>query len=111
MPCHITKQLVHSFSVNIWISQPSKVMFTSAAHNINILRLTNPDVNLKRIHQLYSITYMTFCYSKLLLKTANRLVTDTKVAHLVRKVKPTISTIRAQTVSKAFYYIIFKFHV
>ena len=28
--CHITKQLVHSFSVNIRISQPSKVMFTSA---------------------------------------------------------------------------------
>ena len=27
--CHITKQLVHSFSVNIRISQPSKVMFTS----------------------------------------------------------------------------------
>ena len=29
--CHITKQLVHSFSVNIMISQPSKVMFTSAS--------------------------------------------------------------------------------
>ena len=29
--CHITKQLVHSFSVNIRISQPSKVMFTSAS--------------------------------------------------------------------------------
>ena len=29
--CHITKQLVHSFSVNIKISQPSKVMFTSAS--------------------------------------------------------------------------------
>ena len=29
--CHITKQLVHSFSVNIGISQPSKVMFTSAS--------------------------------------------------------------------------------
>ena len=28
--CHITKQLVLSFSVNIRISQPSKVMFTSA---------------------------------------------------------------------------------
>ena len=28
---HITKQLVHSFSVNIRISQPSKVMFTSAS--------------------------------------------------------------------------------
>ena len=28
--CHITKRLVHSFSVNIRISQPSKVMFTSA---------------------------------------------------------------------------------
>ena len=29
--CHITKQLVHFFSVNIRISQPSKVMFTSAS--------------------------------------------------------------------------------
>ena len=29
--CHITKQLVHSFSVNIRISQASKVMFTSAS--------------------------------------------------------------------------------
>ena len=45
--CHITKQLVHSFSVNIRISQPSKVMFT-------VLGLTNPDVNLKRMHQLYN---------------------------------------------------------
>ena len=29
--CHITKQLVHSFSINIRISQPLKVMFTSAS--------------------------------------------------------------------------------
>ena len=29
--CHITKQLMHSFSVNIRISQPSKVMFTSTS--------------------------------------------------------------------------------
>ena len=29
--CHITKQLVHSFLVNIRISQPSKAMFTSAS--------------------------------------------------------------------------------
>ena len=28
--CHSTKQLVHSFEVNIRISQPLKVMFTSA---------------------------------------------------------------------------------
>ena len=48
MQCHITKQLVHSFEVNIRISQPSKVM------NITILRLTNSDVNLKRMHQLYN---------------------------------------------------------
>ena len=46
--CHITKQLVHSFSVNIRISQSSKVMFT-------ILGFTNPDVNLKRMHQLYNM--------------------------------------------------------
>ena len=30
------------------MSQPSKVMFT-------VLRLTNPNVNLKRMHQLYKI--------------------------------------------------------
>ena len=47
LQCHITQQLVHSFSVNIIISQPSKVMF-------NVLGLTNPDVNLKRMHQLYN---------------------------------------------------------
>ena len=29
--CHITKQLMHSFSVNIIICQPSKVMSTSAS--------------------------------------------------------------------------------
>ena len=52
--CHITKQLAHSFSVNIRISQPSKVQFTSV--NITVLGLTNPDVNLKRTHQLYNIT-------------------------------------------------------
>ena len=28
--CQLTNQLVHSFSVNIRICQPSKVMFTSA---------------------------------------------------------------------------------
>ena len=39
---------MHSFSVNIRISQPSKVMFT-------VLGLTNPDVNLKRMHQLYNM--------------------------------------------------------
>ena len=35
--------------VNIRISQPSKVVFTS------VLRLRNPDVNLKRMHQLYNV--------------------------------------------------------
>ena len=56
MQCPITKQLVHSFSVKIRIRQPSKVMFTSASPrvNITILRLTNPDVDLKRMHQLYN---------------------------------------------------------
>ena len=62
--CHITKQLVHSYSVNIRITQPSKVMFTQAnfasvnitvlenfaSVNITVLGLTNPDVNLKRMH-------------------------------------------------------------
>ena len=61
--CHITKQLVHSFSVNIRISQPSKVMSTSASPRWTSLRLgghqcrglTNPDVNRKRMHQLYNV--------------------------------------------------------
>ena len=44
MQCHITKQLAHSFEVNIRISQPSEV---------TILRLINLDVNLKRTHNLY----------------------------------------------------------
>ena len=44
--CHKTKQLVYSFSVNIRISQPSKLMLT-------VLGFTNPDVNLKRMHHLY----------------------------------------------------------
>ena len=37
--CHITKQLVNYF----------------ASVNITILGLTNPDFNLKRIHQLYIV--------------------------------------------------------
>ena len=39
MQCHIAKQLVYSFSVNIKISQPSKVMFASV--NITVLSLAN----------------------------------------------------------------------
>ena len=50
--CHITKQLVHSFTVNIRISPPWKVMFTEV--NITVLGLTNPDDNGKRMHQLYN---------------------------------------------------------
>ena len=52
--CHITKQLVHSFFGNIRISQPSKVMFASASP---VLVLTNPDVNLKIMHQMYIVRY------------------------------------------------------
>ena len=65
--CHITKQLVHSFSVNIRISQPSNVMFTeaNASVNITVLGLTNPDVNLKRMHQLYIVlTYKMILQGK-----------------------------------------------
>ena len=50
--CHFTKQLVHLFLVNIRLSQPSKVMFI-------VLGLTNPDVNLKRMHKWY-IVYSQF---------------------------------------------------
>ena len=42
--CHLTKQLVHSPSVNIRISQPSKV--------ITVLGLANTDVNLKMINSI-----------------------------------------------------------
>ena len=54
--CHITKQLVHSFEVNIRISQPenSDVHLGFASVNITVLGLTNPDVNLKIMHQLYN---------------------------------------------------------
>ena len=55
---HITKQLMHSFEVNIRICQPLKA---------NFLRLTNPDVN-KRIHQLYNVTAIKcffMCRSKI----------------------------------------------
>ena len=38
MQCHVTKQSMHSFDVNIRICQP----------------WTNPDVNHERIHQLYN---------------------------------------------------------
>ena len=40
-----------SFLVKIRISQPSV--------NISVLRLTNPDINLKRIHQVYSMVIGT----------------------------------------------------
>ena len=53
--CHITKQLIHYFSVNTRISKPSKVMFSV---NITVLGLTNTDVDLKRMHQLYSVSYI-----------------------------------------------------
>ena len=41
--------------VNIRISQPSNVMFI-------ILGMTNPDVNLKRMHQLYNATFFSISY-------------------------------------------------
>ena len=49
---YITKQLMDSFSVNIRISQPTKVIRLDGHH---FLGLTNPDVNLKRLHQLYNV--------------------------------------------------------
>ena len=58
-------QLMHSFEVNIRICQPEKVMSTEAKSGFvnrlgghHFLGLTNPDVNRKRMHQL-------FCYMKL----------------------------------------------
>ena len=51
---HITKQFVHSFGVNIRISKPFEVIFT-------VLRLTNPDVNLKIMHQVYDFKSSTLC--------------------------------------------------
>ena len=67
--CHITKQLMHSFEVNIRICQPLKVMFTSM--NITILGLTNPDVNLKRMHYLYNVSSNRAERLPLLLMTAS----------------------------------------
>ena len=56
MHCHITKHFMHSFEVDIRICQPdnSDVQLGFASVNITFLRLTNPDVNLKRMHQLYN---------------------------------------------------------
>ena len=47
---------MHSFSVNIGISQPLKVMFT-------VLGLTYPDGNLKRMHQLYNESTTKICHT------------------------------------------------
>ena len=47
---HITKQLMHSFEVNIRMGQPSKVMSISASP-----RVANPDVYLKIMYQLYIV--------------------------------------------------------
>ena len=49
------KAIVHPFSINTRISQPLKVIITSAN-----LRLTNPDVNLKGMHQLYNDISLLF---------------------------------------------------
>ena len=53
---------MHSFEVNIRICQPEKVMSTEAKPSPGLrlgghhfLGLTNPDVNLKRMHQLYIV--------------------------------------------------------
>ena len=50
---------MHSFEVNIRICQPenSDVHRGEAEVNITVLGLTNPDVNRKRMHQLFC--YMT----------------------------------------------------
>ena len=50
MQCHLTKQLMHYFSDIIRISQHF------ASVNMTILGVINPDVNLKRMHQLYNVT-------------------------------------------------------
>ena len=42
MQCHITKQFVYSFRL-------------SDSVHIIFLGLTNPDVNIKRMHQLYEV--------------------------------------------------------
>ena len=56
--CDITKQLVHSFAVNIRISQPMKsdVNLGFASVNITILGVTNPDVYLKIMPQMYNVS-------------------------------------------------------
>ena len=53
-------------SVNIRINQPAKVMF------ITVLGLTNPDVNLKRIHQLYNVNLIySHCHIRLNISSEN----------------------------------------
>ena len=54
--CHITKQLVHFFWLTSGLSTLEKdVHLGFASVNITVLGLTNPDVNLKRMHQLYNV--------------------------------------------------------
>ena len=48
---------MHLFEVSIMICQPSNVMFTSVRllfDEYHFLGSTNPDINLKRIYQLYN---------------------------------------------------------
>ena len=52
--CHITKQLVNSFSVIIRISERPPRLCLGGHH---FLGLTKPDVNLKRMHQLYNVLF------------------------------------------------------
>ena len=48
---------------------PSKVMFTEV--NITVLRLTTPDFNLKRMHQLYNVESKTGVVSSCILAGIN----------------------------------------
>ena len=50
--CHITKQLIQSFSVNIRISQPSN----SVTQWTSLSRVNKSDFSLKRMHQLYFVS-------------------------------------------------------
>ena len=63
---------MHTFEVNIRICQPEKMMSTETKPRWTSLReLTNPDVNRKRMHQLFCLLYDTFSnisYQAVLLK-------------------------------------------
>ena len=82
---------MRSFSVTIMISQPSKVM------NITVLRLTSPDGNLKRMHQMYNVsvrqTYQNGHQHDITHPTLKQTNKQTNTTHKNDKQKTTTTTL------------------